>query len=52
MRRNVGRVIAEKERVCNTLKELAIQVYPSSTNFLLAKTDIPDMVRKLDDIGI
>ena len=35
MRRNVGRVIAERERVWNTLNESAIQVYPSTTNFLL-----------------
>jgi histidinol-phosphate aminotransferase len=52
MSRNVSRVIAERKRVWNTLKKLAIQVYPSATNFLLAKTDIPDLVRKLDDVGI
>lgn len=52
MRRNVDRVIAEKERVWNALNELAVRVYPSATNFLLAKTDIPDLVRKLSDIGI
>ena len=52
MRRNVGRVIAERERVWNTLNESAIQVFQSTTNFLLAKTDIPDLVRKLDDVGI
>jgi histidinol-phosphate aminotransferase len=52
MRRNVSRVIAERERVWNTLNESAIQVYQSTTNFLLAKTDIPDLVRKLDDMGI
>jgi histidinol-phosphate aminotransferase len=52
MSQNVGRVITERERVWNTLNELAIQVYPSTTNFLLAKTDIPDLVRKLDDVGI
>jgi histidinol-phosphate aminotransferase len=52
MWRNVGRVIAEKERVWKTLNELAMQVYPSTTNFLLAKTDIPDFVRRLDDMGI
>ena len=52
MRRNVGRVIAEKKRVWKTLNELAMQVYPSTTNFLLAKTDIPDLVRRLDDMGI
>jgi len=43
MRRNVGRVIAEKERVWKTLNELAMHIYPSTTNFLLAKTDIPDL---------
>ena len=52
MRRNVGRVIAEKERTWKTLNELAMHVYPSTTNFLLAKTDIPDLSRKLDDISI
>ncbi len=52
MRRNVGRVIAEKERVWKTLNESAMHMYPSTTNFLLAKTDIPDLSRKFDDIGI
>jgi len=52
MRRNVGRVIAEKEHVWKTLNESAMHMYPSTTNFLLAKTDIPDLSRKLDDIGI
>jgi histidinol-phosphate aminotransferase len=52
MKRNVDRVIAEKERVWHALNELAVRVYPSTTNFLLAKTDIPDLVRKLSDIGI
>jgi histidinol-phosphate/aromatic aminotransferase/cobyric acid decarboxylase-like protein len=36
----------------NTLNELAIQVYQSITNFLLTKTEIHDLVRKLDDLGI
>jgi histidinol-phosphate aminotransferase len=52
MRRNVGRVIAERERVWQTLRELAIQVYPSTSNFLLAKTDVPDLVRRLDNMDI
>ena len=34
------------------INELAIQVYRSTTNFLLAKTDIPDLVRKFHNIGI
>jgi histidinol-phosphate aminotransferase len=52
MWRNVGRVIAEKERVWETLNESAMDVYPGAANFLLAKTNIPDFVRKLDDMGI
>ncbi len=53
MRRNVCRVIAERERVWNVLNDnLTVQVYKSMTNFLLLKTDIPDIVGKLADIGI
>lgn len=52
MRRNVGRVIAEKNRVWKALNELAFQAYPSATNFLLTKTEIPDLVRKFNDMGI
>ena len=52
MSQNVGRVIAERKRVWSSLKKLAIQVYPCATNSLLAKTDIPDLVRKLDVAGI
>ncbi len=53
MRRNVSRVIAERERIWNVLNDnLAVPVYKSMTNFLLIKTDIPDIVGKLADIGI
>jgi len=53
MRRNGSRVIAERERVWNALNDnLAVQVYKSMTNFLLLKTNIPDIVGKLADIGI
>jgi histidinol-phosphate aminotransferase len=52
MKRNVCRVIAEKERVWKTLNELAIQAYQSATNFLLIKTEILDLVRKFNDMGI
>ena len=52
MRKNVGRVIAERERVRSTLHEFAVQVYQSATNFLLVKTDIPDIARRFGDIGI
>jgi len=52
MRRNVGRVNAEKERVRKALNELAFKAYQSATNFLLTKTEIPDLVRKFNDMGI
>jgi|GEM_PF-2833882 len=53
MRRNVCRVIAERERVWNVLNDnLAVPVNKSVTNFLLVKTDVPDIVGKLADIGI
>jgi histidinol-phosphate aminotransferase len=53
MRGNVRRVISERERIWKVLNDnLAVNVYKSRTNFLLLKTDIPDMVGKLANIGI
>ena len=52
MKKNIHRVIEEKERVIRILDKLDIKVFPSSTNFLLAKTVIPDALGKLRDMGI
>jgi histidinol-phosphate aminotransferase len=52
VRRNVQRVVEERERVWRTLNELAVHVCQSTTNFLLVKTEIPDIVKRLRDIGI
>jgi histidinol-phosphate aminotransferase len=52
VRRNVQRVVEERERVWRTLNELAVQVYRSTTNFLLVKTESPDIVKRLRDVGI
>jgi histidinol-phosphate aminotransferase len=52
VRRNVQRVVEERERVWRTLNELAVHVYQSTTNFLLVKTESPDIVKRLRDIGI
>ena len=52
MKKNIHRVIEERERVIRTLDKLDVQVFPSSTNFFLAMTKIPDVMRKLRDIGI
>ena len=52
IKKNIELVIKEKERVSKKLEETKLQVYPSSTNFLLIKTKIPDVARELKDRGI
>jgi histidinol-phosphate aminotransferase len=52
MKRNIHRVIEERERVMKTLEKFNVRIFPSSTNFLLAKTVVPEAVRKLRDVGI
>ena len=50
--RNVQRVIEERDRVRRTLDQLGAHVYQSNANFLLVRTEIPDAVSKLAEIGI
>jgi len=52
MKENVQRVIVERERVKKTLNKSGIKAYLSRTNFLLVKTDIPDIARKLSDANV
>jgi len=52
MEENVQRVTEERERVKKTLNKSGIKTYSSSTNFLLVKTDIPDIARKLSDANV
>ena len=52
MKKNIHRVIEERKRVMRALDKLDVRVFPSSTNFLLVKTIVPDVVRKFRDIGI
>jgi len=52
VRTNVQRVVEERERVWRTLNELAARVWQSSTNFLLVKTEIPEIAERLSDIGV
>ncbi len=52
MKKNIHQAIKERKRVMRTLDKLDVQLFPSSTNFFLAMTKIPDVVRKLRDIGI
>jgi histidinol-phosphate aminotransferase len=52
MKKNIHRVIKERKRVMRALDKLDVRVFPSSANFFLAMTKIPDASRKLRDIGI
>jgi len=52
MRENVRRVIGERERLRRALEELGAHVYPSSTNFLLVRSEVPDLVKRLRDKGV
>ena len=52
MRENVRRIIEERERLWQRLDELGVRVYPSSTNFLLVRAEIPDVARRLRDANV
>jgi histidinol-phosphate aminotransferase len=52
MRENVDRVVEEREQLWQILDELGVGVYPSSTNFLLAQAEIPDLVIRLRETGV
>jgi histidinol-phosphate aminotransferase len=49
---NVRRVVEERDRVWSALDGLAARVYPSTTNFLLVRTEFPDAVSRFAEIGI
>jgi histidinol-phosphate aminotransferase len=52
MWKNVGRVVGEQARLRRALDELGVHVYPSSTNFLLVQSEVPDLVARLKDEGV
>jgi histidinol-phosphate aminotransferase len=49
IKKNIESIIKERERVSKELEKMGFQVYPSITNFLLIKTNIPDVARELKD---
>jgi histidinol-phosphate aminotransferase len=51
-RKNIRKITKERERVGEELRKMGVDVSPSSTNFLLIKTALPDLGRKLQDRGI
>lgn len=52
IKKNIELTIKERERVGKKLEEMGLQVCPSTTNFLLIKTNIPSVARELKDKGI
>jgi histidinol-phosphate aminotransferase len=50
--KNILRITRERRRVGEELRKMGVDVYPSSTNFLLIKTAVPDLGTKLKDRGI
>ncbi len=52
MRRNVQRLPEQRDRVWRALNELGDHVYRSTASFLLVRTEIPDAVSRLREIGI
>lgn len=52
MERNVAHVIAERERVTREASNIGVEVYPSSANFLLMRTNAPDAARRLRELGV
>ncbi len=58
MRENVRRVILERERLRQALEDVeehhptGVRVYPSWANFLLIRTQVPNMARRLGELGV
>lgn len=50
--KNIEMTIREKERVSRELEKMKLQVYPSTTNFLLVNTKIDEIGEKLAEKGI
>lgn len=49
IKKNIEFTIKERERVKKQLEKMEFQVYSSATNFLLIKTNIPDLAKDLRD---
>ncbi len=52
VRKNIDRVLQEKERVRKSLDQLGVAVYDSRTNFLLVKAEVPDMAIRLKEANV
>jgi histidinol-phosphate aminotransferase len=52
MWKNVQRIMREREKLYRELEILGARVFPSSTNFLLLRSEIPALAEELKDRGI
>jgi histidinol-phosphate aminotransferase len=52
MERNVELVTKERKRVRREASRIGVEVYPSSTNFLLMRTSVPNAAKKLKELRI
>lgn len=52
MWKNVQRVMGEREKLAKELDVLGASVFPSSTNFLLFRSELPALAEELRDRGI
>jgi len=52
MESNVELVTKERKRVKREASRIGVEVYPSSTNFLLMRTSVPNVAKKLKELGI
>ena len=52
MRKNVHQLVEGRERLRHVLEALGVDVHPSSANFLLFRTRMPDVARRLRGAGV
>ena len=52
MKKNVHKVATERERLYKKMIELGADVYSSRANFLLVKTNIPEIAMELKEMGV
>jgi histidinol-phosphate aminotransferase len=52
VRENVRRIVEGREQLRQALQALGVRVNPSSTNFLLVQTKMPDLPERLGEAGV
>jgi histidinol-phosphate aminotransferase len=51
-RKSVRQLVEERERLREALEDAGARVIPSQANFLLVRTGVPDIARRLKDAGV